>query len=163
MLGRLYNIINRRLMLDKIYWIRLVKEIIMWYRFARITKSQRTYLQENNMRVDWLGRIYTVINMPEEIANNQQRVQEGWVLSQLQPMNAVMDKVGVADVVFPEMSRIPEQGTAAFLVAMYPNFEEIGFWKLIWNCILYTGFYWIAKIIIKLIPWAPIWEFLSSL
>ena len=163
MLGRLYNIINRRLMLDKIYWIRLFKELRMWYRFARITKSQRTYLEENNMRVDWLGRIYTVINMPEEVANNQQRVQEGWVLSQLQPMNAVMDKVGVADVVFPEMSRIPEQGTAAFLVAMYPNFEEIGFWKLIWNCILYTGFYWIAKIIIKLIPWAPIWEFLSSL
>ena len=51
MLGRLYNIINRRLMLDKIYWIRLFKELRMWYRFARITKSQRTYLEENNMRV----------------------------------------------------------------------------------------------------------------
>jgi hypothetical protein len=150
-------------MLDKIYWIRLFKELRMWYRFARITKSQRTYLEENNMRVDWLGRIYTVINMPEEIANNQQRVQEGWVISQLKPMNTVMDKIGVADVIFPEMERIPEPGTAAFLIAMYPNFEEISFWKFIWNIILYTGIYWLIKIIIKLVPWAPVWEFISNL
>ena len=150
-------------MLDKIYWIRLIKEIRMWYRFARITKSQRTYLEENNMRVDWLGRIYTVINMPEEVANNQQRVQEGWVISQLKPMNSVMDKIGVADVIFPEMERIPDPGTAAFLIAMYPNFEEISFWKVIWNIILYTGIYWLGKIIIKLVPWAPVWEFLSNL
>jgi len=150
-------------MLDKIYWIRLIKEIRMWYRFARITKSQRTYLEENNMRVDWLGRIYTVINMPEEIANNQQRVQEGWVISQLKPMNTVMDKIGVADVIFPEMERIPDPGTAAFLIAMYPNFEEISFWKVIWNIILYTGIYWLGKIIIKLIPWAILSEFFSTL
>ena len=150
-------------MLDKIYWIRLFREIQQWIRFARITKSQQKYLQENNMRVDWLGRIYTVINMPEEYANNQQAVQEGWVLSQLQPMNAIIDKVGVADVVFPEMSKIDEPGTAAYLIAMYPDFQEISFWKVIWNVILYTAFYFIAKILIKLIPWAPIWEFLSSL
>ena len=163
MLGRVYNILNRRLMLDKIYWVRLFKEIRLWYRFAKITKSQKEFLGENNMRVDWLGRIYTVINMPEEVANNQQRVQEGWVLSQLQPMNAILDKVGVADVIFPEMSRIPEPGTAAFLIAMYPNFEEIGIWKFIWNLILYTGFYWIGKIIIKLVPWTEIVEFFSTL
>ena len=163
MLVRLYNILNRRLMLDKIYWIRLIKEIVLWVRFARITKAQQEYLNKNNMRVDWLGRIYTVINMPEEIANNQQQVQEGWVISQLQPMNEILGKVGVADVIFPEMSRIPEKGTAAFLVAMYPEFTEISFWKIIWHLILYTAFYFIAKILIALIPWTPVWEFISNL
>lgn len=163
MLVRLYNILNRKLMLDKIYWVRLVREIMLWIRFARITKSQQEYLNENNMRVDWLGRIYTVINMPEEIANNQQVVQEGWVLSQLQPMNAILDKVGVADVIFPEMSKIPENGTAAYLIAMYPEFTDISLWKFLWNLILYTGFYFIIKVIIKLIPWTPIYEFISNL
>ena len=163
MLVRLYNILNRKLMLDKIYWVRLVREIMLWIRFARITKSQQEYLNENNMRVDWLGRIYTVINMPEEIANNQQVVQEGWVLSQLQPMNKIIDKVGVADVIFPEMSKIPENGTAAYLIAMYPEFTDISLWKFLWNLILYTGFYFIIKVIIKLIPWTPIYEFISNL
>ena len=163
MLTRLYNILNRRLMLDKIYWVRLIREIRHWIRFARITKSQSEYLNENNMRVDWLGRIYTVINMPEEIANNQQAVQEGWVISQLQPMNAIIEKVGVADVVFPEMSKINEPGVSAYLIAMWPDFQEIDFWKFIWNIILYTAFYWIIKIIIVIVPFAATWEFLSNL
>lgn len=161
MLVRLYNILNRRLMLDKIYWVRLIREIRLWIRFSRITKAQREYLNENNMRVDWLGRIYTVINMPEEIANNQQRVQEGWVISQLQPMNKILDKVGVADVIFPEMSRIPEEGTAAYLIAMYPEFTEIGILKFIWNCILYTGIFFAIKILINVIPWVKISEIIS--
>ena len=163
MLTRLYNILNRRLMLDKIYWVRLIKEIRHWIRFARITKSQREYLNENNMRVDWLGRIYTVINKPEEVANNQPAVQEGWVISQLQPMNAIIEKVGVADVVFPEMSKIEEPGVAAYLIAMYPDFQEISFWKIIWNIILYTAFYFILKIVIKIVPFAAAWEFISTL
>ena len=50
------------------YWINLIKDIRLWFRFAKVAKQNRAYLEKNKLRVDRLGRIYTVINLPEEIA-----------------------------------------------------------------------------------------------
>ena len=48
----------------QMYLIDLYNDFVIWYKYAKVTKSNREKLEANNLRVDWLGRVYTVINVP---------------------------------------------------------------------------------------------------
>lgn len=113
------------------YWREFFVDFNIWRKFRKAVRSQEDFLVENNMRVDWLGRVYTVINMPEEVVTNQEMVQQGWVLSQLGPMNEVLMKVGVSDYAYPEISRIPNAN--AYLIVMYPDVDALNPWRMSWN------------------------------
>ena len=39
----------------------------IWYKIRKIANENKTKLLEKGFRVDWIGRIYTVINLPEEV------------------------------------------------------------------------------------------------
>ena len=49
------------------YWINFFKEIGIWRMVRRIARRNQNLLEENNLRVDWVGRMYTVVNLPDEI------------------------------------------------------------------------------------------------
>ena len=72
------------------YWIKLIKDIRLWMRFAKVAKQNREYLEKHNLRVDKLGRIYTVINLPEEIRKTNEYMHEAWVLQNLKPFTQVL-------------------------------------------------------------------------
>ena len=60
----------------------LYNEIKVWNKIRSIAKKAETELKEKGFRVDWVGRIYTVINLPEEVVSAPIS-QEGYVLMQL--------------------------------------------------------------------------------
>ena len=51
------------------YIIDLYKELQVWRKIKKIAKNAEKELNEKGFRVDWVGRIYTVINLPEEEKN----------------------------------------------------------------------------------------------
>jgi hypothetical protein len=95
------------------------------------------------MRMDKLGRIYTVINVPENILNTTSA--EGdivwpWVLAELRKVDDLMMKMLLNDVIYPDVSLIP--GTAAYLVVLTPQSESLSLWNiLLWilNLVMWTG------------------------
>ena len=113
------------------YWKEFFIDLKIWRRYRKIAKQNEDMLAENGMRVDWLGRIYTVINMPEEVINNQEMVQQGWVIQQLGPLNEVLLKLGINDYAYPEISFIPN--SASYLIVMYPEIDTLNPWRIIWN------------------------------
>jgi hypothetical protein len=133
------------------YFIKFYKEIRIWRKFYKAAKQSEGYLNENGLRVDWLGRIYTVVNIPEEIANNTQMVKEGWVLQQLNPYNEILLKVGLADYAVPELRNINIPNTNAFLILLYPELNHLSIWKLLWNIIKVVGIIWLIKILYNVI------------
>lgn len=123
------------------YWFRLIKDIILWRKFAIIAKSSREKLTEYNLRVDRIGRIYTVINLPEDVAQGNEYMHEAWVLKNLGPYNKALEEIGLAGYAYPEMERIQEPGTAAYLLVLYPETPTIGWWPIIKNIVLYFLLY----------------------
>lgn len=119
------------------YWIKLIKDIILWRKFAKIAKASRESLWKHNLRVDKLGRIYTVINLPEEISKGNEYMQEAWVLKNLAPYNKALEEIGLAGYAYPEMSRIKEPGTFAYLLVLYPDAPTISFRQFFKNVIIY--------------------------
>jgi len=127
------------------YWREFFIDFSIWRKFRKAVRGDEEFLLENGMRVDWLGRVYTVINMPEEVINNQEMVQQGWVLQQLKPFNEILMKVGVADYAYPEISKVPSANS--YLIVMYPDIDALNPWRMLWN-------FTITGLIISAIVWS---------
>jgi hypothetical protein len=135
----------------KFYFYTLYKELRIWRKFYKIAKQSEGYLNENGLRVDRIGRIYTVVNVPEEVATNNQYVKEAWVLQQLRPYNEILLKVGLADYAVPELRNISIPNTNAFLILLYPELNNISVWKLLWNIVKVVGIIWLIQILYNVI------------
>jgi len=115
------------------YWQEFFIDLKIWRRYRKIVRKDEAMLTKNGMRVDWLGRVYTVINMPEEVVNNQEMIQQGWVIQQLGPMNEILMKLGVNDYAYPDIMKVPNSNS--YLVVMYPEIDALNPWRIIWNII----------------------------
>ena len=113
------------------YWREFFVDLKIWRKYRKIVRADQELLQQNNMRVDWLGRVYTIINMPEEVINNQEMIQQGWVIQQLGPLNEILMKLGVNDYAYPEISKVPNSNS--YLIVMYPEIDTLNPWRMLWN------------------------------
>lgn len=132
------------------YWINLLKDIKIWYKFQKIAKENKKLLAKYNLRVDYLGRIYTVINLPEELQGGNEYIHETFVLQNLKPFTDVLLKIGIADYSYPEISKINEPGVYAYLVIIYPEFKALSLSKFIFNIFIIISIILLIKVLFKL-------------
>jgi hypothetical protein len=126
------------------YIRKLYKELQIWYKIRKITNENKTKLLDKGFRIDWVGRIYTVINLPEEVVN-QPISQEGYVLMQLREHDKLFLSMGIADYVSPELIQIPE--TDSFLLILSPDRDYLKFWPFFVSFIKTTSFVLVFRIL----------------
>ena len=107
------------------YITNLYKELKIWSKIRKIAVENSAKLLEKGFRVDWVGRIYTVINLPEEVVSAPIS-QEGYVLMQLREHDKLFLDMGISDYVSPEFNPIPE--TNSFLLVLSPDRDYLQFW-----------------------------------
>lgn len=110
------------------YISKLYKELRIWQKIRSIAKSEEEALTEKGFRVDWIGRIYTVINLPEEVATAPIS-QEGYVLMKLREHDQFLLNLGIADYVSPEFDRI--DGTDSFLLILSADRDYFKLWPFL--------------------------------
>jgi len=103
-----------------------------WFtiRYYRAVRSIKVELEEADLRTDWIGRIYTVINLKEEFIKQPEIVQQSFVFQQLGPINKILVKHGLSNDAFPEISKISEE---SYLVVLYPENEDFNIVSFIRN------------------------------
>tara|TARA_R110000803_G_scaffold6405_1_gene20793 strand:+ start:332 stop:784 length:453 start_codon:yes stop_codon:yes gene_type:complete len=106
----------------------LYNEIKIWVKIRKIAQDNKNKLLEKGFRVDWVGRIYTVINLPEEVVSAPIS-QEGYVLMQLREHDKLFLDLGIADYVSPEFNPIPN--TDSFLLVLSADREYLKTWPII--------------------------------
>jgi hypothetical protein len=119
-----------------LYWPRFFKEAWINRKYYKAVKSIESELNAQNLRVDWIGRIYGVMEIKEEFANQPEMVQQSIVFQQLSPINELLMKYGLSDLSFPDISKIP--GTNQFLVILYPENDYFNITSFIRN-VLFAG------------------------
>jgi hypothetical protein len=119
-----------------LYWPRFFKEA--WYtrKYYKAVKSIESELIEENLRVDWIGRIYTVINVKEELVQQPDLMQQSWVFQQLGPINTILLKHGLSNDAFPEITKIDQ---VSYLVVLYPENDHFNLYSYIRNLLLLGG------------------------
>ena len=116
------------------------------YKYRKAAFAVAPQLQEVGCRVDWLGRIYTVVNIKEEFRAQPDLVQQSIVFQALAKPNEVLLKNGLSDVTYPEIEKI--KGTDGYLVVMYPENENFNLISFIVNTIL-------TIVVVYALTWIP--------
>lgn len=129
-----------------LYWPRFFKEAWINRKYYKAVKSIEAELNAENLRVDWIGRIYGVMEIKEEFANQPEMVQQSIVFQQLSPINELLMKYGLSDLSYPDIRKI--QGTNQFLVILYPENDYFNLTSFIRN-ILFAGIMTTLGFIIK--------------
>lgn len=126
------------------YIIKLYKELKIWWQIRKVAKSEEEALKEKGFRVDWIGRIYTVINLPEEVATAPIS-QEGYVLMKLREHDRFLLKLGIADYVSPEFNKI--NNTDSFLLVLSPDRDYFRLWPFLVSAVKTTGLILVLRVL----------------
>ena len=126
------------------YISKLYKELKLWWQIRKIAKAEEKPLGDKGFRVDWIGRIYTVINLPEEVATAPIS-QEGYVLMKLREHDKFLLELGIADYVSPEFEKI--NNTDSFLLVLSPDREYFKLWPFLVSTLKTTGFVLLLRVI----------------
>jgi len=111
------------------YLKNLWNEIKIWRKVKKVAKSNEEILNEKGFRIDWIGRIYTVINLPEEVATHNPEIQQAYVLQELRNFDKIFLEIGIADYVVPEFRAI--DGAASYLLVLSPDRDYIKLWPFL--------------------------------
>lgn len=144
------------------YLFKLIKEFNIWRKVRQIAKENEKNLNDLGFRVDWIGRIYTVINLPEEVIN-QPISKEGYVLMKLREYDNVFLNMGIADVISPELMELSDADS--YLLILCPDRDYIKIWPFFKFLLKVTGFIIIIRLAYKLTSyyWDSIISFMTKL
>ena len=147
------------------YWYNFILEFRIWFIFQTTTKRNRKKLEERDLRVDWIGRVYGVVNMPDEVLGAAEEIQQAFVLKQLGQFGGILNELKLSNVVYPQMQEI--KGSGAYLVIFWPVLDRLNVFAII-GSILYTLIYafivyLIARIFIVNEVFGNLFDFINKL
>lgn len=112
--------------------IEVYEDIRQWLLVREALKEEATKQAfksfKYELRTDRLGRIYTVINLPEELwpLEHQDKVWP-WMVEQLRELDELLMERQLNDLVFPEVT--PIENAPSYLVVLTPSTESFTFGK----------------------------------
>ena len=125
-------------------WIvNFFKELKVWRTIRKVCKENKQYLENNGLKYDWLGHIYTVINRDPEIklGSDDDRVL---LMKELNDIQNVLVKLNIIDLLAYELkplesSEISEDGSEeffdnAYLVTFTPADDVSKQYVKPWSC-----------------------------
>jgi len=135
-----------------LFWPNFISEGWFTVRYYKAVRSIKEELEQANLRIDWIGRIYTVVNIDESLTEQPDIMQQAYVFKQLGPINDILIKYGLSNDAFPELSKISDN---SYLVVLYPendNFNLYGFFRnLIFAGMVAGAGYGIYQVVLNLI------------
>ena len=127
-------------------WIvNFFKELKVWRTIRKVCKENKQYLENNGLKYDWFGHIYTVINRDPEIklGSDDDRVL---LMKELNDIQNVLVKLNIIDLLAYELkplesSEISEDGSEeffdnAYLVTFTPADDVSKQYVKPWSCFL---------------------------
>jgi hypothetical protein len=99
-----------------------VREIINYIFIRRTIKKQLKTEQWKSLqlRADWVGRIYTVLNIRKEDVGETDTVKRAKVFELMIPVNTYIKSLDLHEIVFPAIEQISDQ---SYLVVYSPIFK----------------------------------------
>ena len=84
------KLIKNYILYPFLHWFGFFQEMRIWLLFMNKSKSNRELLEKNELRVDWIGRVYGVVNVPDEVLGAAEEIQQAYVLKEMGRFGSVM-------------------------------------------------------------------------
>ena len=121
----------------------VIRDIRNYFFLRKIIKREvinSPLWSKNNLRVDWIGRIYTVVNLPPEVTMSPDLPRELWpayLVDQSKGLNEYLTSLNLHEIIRPEYKEIPE--STSYLLIYYPYFRNLTKWWVISRTIFWTS------------------------
>lgn len=125
--------------------------ILKFFKVYRDVKIYRDYLKivgkeskdspiwtRNRLRVDWFGRIYTVVNLPPEViysADLPKESRPSFVMNELKPINEYLKSLNLEEIITVGLEPVKGTNDESYLVVYQYVFRELS-WIWIFRFIL---------------------------
>jgi hypothetical protein len=119
------------------------KDISLYREYLRIVKNESLnspVWSRKNLRRDWFGRIYTVINLPPEVIFSVDLPKESrpsFVMNEIKPINEYMKVLNLEEILTLSCEEIKGTNSESYLVVYQYLFRELS-WIWIFRFILET-------------------------
>ena len=107
---------------------RVITDIGNYFFVRRTIKNNMNSIEWNKfkLRVDWIGRIYTVVNLPPEVIyspDTPEEIRPAYVIEESKPLNEYLTGLGLSEVILPEITPIPK--SISYLITYTPAFQRL--------------------------------------
>ena len=159
------KLIKNYILYPFLHWFGFFQEMRIWLLFMNKSKSNRELLEKNELRVDWIGRVYGVVNVPDEVLGAAEEIQQAYVLKEMGRFGSVITELNLSNIVYPQMQEI--KGSGAYLVIFWPVLDKLDLMSILLNILGSSAWLFANYIIIKLIMktgvLSIIWDFIYNL
>ena len=124
---------------------RVIIDIKNYFYIKNIIKKNKNTVEweKYKLRSDWIGRIYTVINLPPEVLYSPdapQEIRPAYILEESKPINEYLTKLNLQEIIFPEIN--PVEGSISYLIVYSPYFQRLSWKWLLWRIFFISVFIW---------------------
>ena len=107
---------------------RVITDIGNYFFVRRTIKNNMNSIEWNKfkLRADWIGRIYTVVNLPPEVIyspDTPEEIRPAYVIEESKPLNEYLTGLGLSEVILPEITPIPK--SISYLITYTPAFQRL--------------------------------------
>ena len=125
---------------------RVIKDIRNYFFIKRTIKKNKGSIEweKFKLRVDWVGRIYTVVNLPPEVIyspDSPEEIRPAYILEESRPLNEYLTKLNLQEVIMPKISPIPD--SVSYLIVYSPYFQRFSIRWIIYRLILILIIIWL--------------------
>lgn len=117
------------------------KDISLYREYLRIVENESLnspVWARKNLRRDWFGRIYTVINLPPEVifsADLPKESRPSFVMNEIKPINEYMKSLNLEEILTLSYEEVKGTNSESYLVVYQYLFRELN-WIWIFRFIL---------------------------
>ena len=107
------------------------REVSNWFYVRRIIREAKKTerWKEFDLRLGYVGQVYTVVSLRKEDMGEEEMVQKMKVVEKIEPVGKYLDSLGLSEVIYPEIVSIPE--SRSWLVIFWPLNNYFSLWRLI--------------------------------
>ena len=125
---------------------RVITDIRNYFFIKRTIKKNKGSIEweKFKLRVDWVGRIYTVVNLPPEVIyspDSPEGIRPAYILEESRPLNEYLTKLNLQEVIMPKISPIPD--SVSYLIVYSPYFQRFSIRWIIYRLILILIIIWL--------------------
>ena len=141
---------------------KIIVDIKNYFFLRKVIKKNSETFEWNKLklRVDWLGRIYTVVNLPPEVIYSPDapdEIRPAYVLEESRPINEYLTRLNLQEIVSPKIEAV--EGSISYLIVYSPYFQKLSLKWLIYRILIVLVLIWAQH---KFSIFDKLWEILSK-
>jgi hypothetical protein len=133
--------------------LKVIKEIRLYREYLKTVKQkseESPFFTRMNLRVDWVGRVYTVVNLPQQVIQSPDLPKEArpsFVMNEIKPINEYFKSLNLEELMTLSMESVKGTNDESYLIVYQYVFRNL---TILW-ILRFLGE--LAIIIFALVKW----------